>query len=89
MDTTIPLQQINIDGNVYNKITGVQFSVLSPEEIANSSVTEIFTQETYDGNLPKVGGLFDARMGVLDHCQICPTDKLNNCLLYTSDAADE
>lgn len=72
------LQQINIDSKVYNKITGVQFSVLSPEEIMNSSVTEIFTQETYDGNLPKVGGLFDARMGVLDHTQICPTDKLNN-----------
>lgn len=76
--TELPLHHINIDKKVFNKVTGVQFSVLSPEEIQNSSVTEVFTQETYDGNLPKVGGLFDARMGVLDHCQICPTDKLNN-----------
>jgi len=75
---SIPLQYVNIDNNVYNKVVGVQFSVLSPEEIMNSSVTEVFTQETYVGNIPKVGGLFDSRMGVLDHCQICPTDKLNN-----------
>lgn len=77
-ETHFPLHHVNIDNNVFNKVVGVQFSVLSPEEIINSSVTEVFTQETYDGNIPKVGGLFDARMGVLDHCQICPTDKLNN-----------
>ena len=78
LQNILPLHHINVDSNVLNKVIGVQFSVLSPEEIQNSSVTEIFTQETYDGNIPKVGGLFDARMGVLDHCQICPTDKLNN-----------
>ena len=60
------------------KITGVQFSILSPEEIRKRSVAEIFTQETYENDKPKIGGLFDPRMGVLDHGNICPTDKLNN-----------
>ena len=45
-------------------IVGVQFSILSPEEIERSSVVEITTQTTHDGNEPKIGGLFDPRMGV-------------------------
>jgi len=64
--------------NAINKVVGVQFGVMSAEEIVNSSVAEIHTQETYDGNVPKIGGLFDPRMGILDHCQVCPTDNLNN-----------
>ena len=52
-------------------IVGVQFSVLSPDEIERRSVAEIITQETYDGDIPKVGGLFDRRMGVLDPGMIC------------------
>ena len=66
----------------YNKdieqIIGVQFSILSPDEIRRRSVAEIFTQETYENDKPKIGGLFDPRMGVLDHKEICPTDKLDN-----------
>ena len=57
-------------------IDGVQFSVLSPDEIIKRSVASIFTQETYDGDIPKVGGLFDKRMGVLEHGQLCLTDEL-------------
>ena len=60
------------------KVVGVQFSVLSPDEIRRRSVAEIFTQETYENDKPKIGGLFDPRMGVLDHGNICPTDKLTN-----------
>ena len=45
-----------------NQIDSVQFGVLSPEEIKRKSVAEIFTQETYDGDVPKIGGLFDKRM---------------------------
>ena len=56
----------------------VQFSVLSPDEIRRRSVAEIFTQETYNGDQPKIGGLFDPRMGVLDHGKKCPTDELDN-----------
>ena len=54
-----------------DKIVGVQFSVMSPEEIERRSVAEIVTQETYDGDIPKVGGLFDRRMGVLDFGKLC------------------
>ena len=52
-------------------IVGVQFSVLSPEEIERRSVAEIITQETYDGDKPKRGGLFDQRMGVLESNMLC------------------
>jgi hypothetical protein len=40
-------------------IIGVQFSVLSPEEIRNRSAVEITSQTTYEGSEPKIGGLFD------------------------------
>ena len=40
-------------------VDAIQFGVLSPEEIKRKSVAEIFTQETYDGDVPKIGGLFD------------------------------
>ena len=52
-------------------IIGVQFSLLSPEEIERSSVVEITTQTTYEGSEPKIGGLFDPRMGVLDNGKEC------------------
>ena len=60
-----------------SKIIGIQFSVLSPDEIRNSSVAEITSRDTYINNKPVIGGLFDPRMGVLDPGLICPTDGLN------------
>merc|ERR1711898_55185 len=60
-----------------SKIIGIQFSVLSPEEIRKSSVAEITSRDTYINNKPIIGGLFDPRMGVLDPGLICPTDGLN------------
>ena len=59
------------------KIIGIQFSILSPEEIRNSSVAEITNRDTYINNKPIIGGLFDPRMGVLDPGLICPTDGLD------------
>ena len=59
------------------KIIGVQFGMLSPEEITRMSVVPITTRDTYAGGKPVVGGLFDARMGVLDPGLICPTDGLD------------
>ena len=52
-----------------SKIIGIQFSMLSPEEIRKNSVVEIVSRES-------VGGLFDAKMGVLEKGQFCPTDGL-------------
>ena len=59
------------------KIVGIQFSILSPEEIRRASVAEITSRDTYDNNKPKIGGLFDPRMGVLEPGLICPTDGLD------------
>ncbi|KAG2424894.1 hypothetical protein HXX76_014052 [Chlamydomonas incerta] len=54
-------------------ITGVQFCLLSPEEIRRRSVCEIRTHDVYSGNEPVQGGVLDARMGVLDNNRRCPT----------------
>ena len=60
-----------------SKIIGIQFSILSPDEIRRSSVAEITSRDTYENNKPKVGGLFDPRMGVLEPGLVCPTDGLD------------
>jgi DNA-directed RNA polymerase II subunit RPB1 len=52
-------------------VVGVQFGIFSPDEIMRRSVVEITSQNTYDGNEPKIGGLFDPRMGVLDNGKTC------------------
>ena len=67
-----------------SKIVGIQFSLFSPEEIEKYSVVEVTNKETYVGIKPKIGGLFDPRMGVLDPGMVCPTDGMNyiNCPGY-------
>ena len=60
-----------------SKIIGIQFSVLSPEEIRKGSVAEITSRDTYINNKPVINGLFDPRMGVLEPGLICPTDGLD------------
>ena len=73
-----------IKNKTSSKIIGIQFSILSPDEIIRNSVAEITSKETYNGFKPKVGGLFDPRMGVIDPGLICPTDGENyiNCPGY-------
>ena len=60
-----------------SKIVGIQFSIMSPDEIRKGSVAEITSRETYINNKPVIGGLFDPRMGVLEPGLICPTDGLD------------
>lgn len=60
-----------------SKIIGIQFSILSPDEIRKGSVAEITSRDTYVNNKPVIGGLFDPRMGVLEPGLICPTDGLD------------
>jgi DNA-directed RNA polymerase II subunit RPB1 len=60
-----------------SKILGIQFSILSPEEIRKGSVAEITSRDTYENGSPVINGLFDPRMGVLDPGIICPTDGLD------------
>ena len=59
-------------------VKGIQFSVVSNEEVLRRSVVEITTSETFSGNEPVDGGLFDRRMGVLDHNRICYTCEQKN-----------
>ena len=56
------------------RILGIQFSILSPEEIENMSVAEITSRDTYVNNKPVLNGLFDPRLGVQEPGFICPTD---------------
>ena len=62
-------------------ILGIQFCILSPDEIERRSVVEIVSNATYEGTEPKIGGLFDPRMGVLENgkqCRSCGQSN-NNC----------
>ena len=52
-------------------VVGIQICVFSPDEIERRSVVEITNAGTYDGTEPKIGGLFDPRMGVLDNGKEC------------------
>ena len=60
------------------KISGIQFSIMSAEEIEKRSVAEIVSTDTFAGNDPIIGGLFDPRMGVIDHSKICQTCEQKN-----------
>ena len=40
-------------------IVGIQFGIFSPEEIERRSVVEITNAGTFDGNEPRISGLFD------------------------------
>ena len=52
-------------------VVGIQFGIFGPDEIEKRSVVEITNSGTYDGNEPRIGGLFDPRMGVLDNGKTC------------------
>lgn len=59
-------------------VRGIQFGVLSPEEIERRSVVEVKKTDTYSGTDPIVDGLFDPRMGVLEHSRVCATCEQKN-----------
>jgi DNA-directed RNA polymerase II subunit RPB1 len=52
-------------------IVGLQFGIFSADEIERRSVVEVTSHQTYEGNEPKIGGLFDPRMGVLENGKTC------------------
>ena len=64
--------------NNVETVSKIQFGILNPEEIKKASVCEVNVPETYDGIEPKINGLFDPRMGVIDYGRICPTDENNS-----------
>ncbi len=64
------------DKNI-DKVVGIQFGIMGPDEIRRRSVVEITETQTYQGNEPHPGGLFDPRMGVNEPDKKCPTDGLD------------
>ena len=62
----------------FDQIEGIQFCVTSPDDIVKRSVVEVTTTETYTGNEPEYNGLFDPRMGVIDHNKVCVTCEQKN-----------
>jgi DNA-directed RNA polymerase II subunit RPB1 len=72
---------MNYHGNeqpITKEVNGVQFSIMSPEEIRGQSVVEIVRHDTYDKDMPVVKGLFDPRMGTTDMGKVCNTCGLTN-----------
>lgn len=59
-------------------VVGVQFGITSPEEILRRSVVEVITDKTHQSNNPVPGGVFDARLGVIESGKVCPTCKHTN-----------
>lgn len=70
-------KELSFDHEV-EKIKGIRFCVLSPDEIRRISVAEIYKTDTYVSTEPVVNGLFDPRMGVLEHNKVCQTCEEKN-----------
>lgn len=61
-----------------SKVSKITFGIMSPDMIRDQSVVQVIYHDTFCGNNPVTGGLFDPRMGVLEYGQICTTDKQSN-----------
>lgn len=55
------------------RITGVDISLMSPEEIRRMSVVQVTESIPYEKNLPKAGGVYDHRLGPPDRRLACGT----------------
>jgi DNA-directed RNA polymerase II subunit RPB1 len=70
-------KELSYDHDI-DTVRGIQFCIMSPEEIQKRSVAEILTTETYVGTEPVKNGLFDPRMGVIDNNKVCSTCEQKN-----------
>lgn len=70
-------RELSYDKHI-SRIKSIQFCVLSPDEIRKRSVAEITKTETYVGMEPVPHGLFDPRMGAIDHNRVCKTCEQKN-----------
>ena len=65
-------KELLYDGPI-SRVKGIQFCILSPDDIVKRSVVEVTRNASYSGNEPDVNGLYDSRMGVVDHGKLCRT----------------
>jgi len=75
MSATQELKQSTAE---YKGVFGLQFGVLSPDDIRNYSVAEITSAATYEGNEAVHGGLSDPRLGAeRGSTTLCKTDEMD------------
>lgn len=65
------------DQEMVESVKEVVLGIWNPEDILNGSVCEVLTCETYEGQKPKVNGLFDLRMGTIEQGYTCETCHLD------------
>lgn len=63
---------------VISGIKGIQFCILSEQDMRRRSVVEVTENQTFMGNEPVQNGLFDLRMGVVDGTRVCATCQQRN-----------
>ena len=63
---------------VISGIKGIQFCILSEQDMRRRSVVEVTENQTFMGNEPVQNGLFDLRMGVVDGSRVCATCQQRN-----------
>jgi len=59
--------------NINYRIGGIQFGLLSPEEIIRLAVVEVTKPLTYENGRPVPNGLNDPKMGVIEYGEKCAT----------------
>lgn len=72
-------RELSYDRDI-DTIRGIQFCIMSPDEIKNRAIVKVEKTETFNGSEPVYGGLFDPRMGVIDNNKICPTCEQKNTM---------
>ncbi|KAI5152392.1 DNA-directed RNA polymerase II subunit RPB1 [Enteropsectra breve] len=61
------------DEVIQKRVSSIQFSLFSPEEIKRGSVVHVLHPETMENGMPKENGLIDLRMGTTEHNFLCQT----------------
>lgn len=61
--------------NAARKVKKVTLRLLTPDDILKYTVCEITSTDSFEGDSPKFGGLFDLRMGTIDPKFLCLTCK--------------
>lgn len=68
---------MNPTNEISSRIIGVQFSIMSSEEIRKNSVVHIQKRDTFVNGKPLIGALMDPRMASIERNYNCATDNLS------------
>lgn len=60
-------------------LQGIQLRYLTNDEIRKLAVVKVQNASTYDRGVPKLEGVTDPRLGVVDHTIRCPTCNKGSC----------